>query len=74
MASLDKRADRLTQVRAQVDYHRQRLVLYQRLHGSSPCARLAELEHAYLSARDRLAGASTPDAPARDTGARPRRD
>ena len=58
MSPLDKRADRLTQVRAQVDYHRQRLVLYQRLHGSGPSARLAELEHAYSSARDRLAGAT----------------
>jgi hypothetical protein len=58
MSSLDKRADRLTQVRAQLDYHRQRLVLYQRLHGSRPSARLAELEDAYRSARDRLTGAS----------------
>jgi len=54
MTSLDKRADRLMQVRAQLDYHRQRLVLYRRLHGSAPCARLAELEHAYASARRRL--------------------
>ena len=74
MASLDKRADRLTQVRAQVDYHRQRLLLYQRLHGSQPSARLAELEHAYMSARDRLAGASNQPAPARDRGARSRGD
>jgi hypothetical protein len=64
MSSLDKRADRAAQVRAQVDYHRQRLALYKRLHGSRPCARLAELEHAYLSARDRLSGGS--DAPARE--------
>jgi hypothetical protein len=63
MSSLDKRADRLTQVRAQVDYHHQRLVLYQRLHGSRPSARLAELEHAYRSARDRLAGASGEETP-----------
>ena len=74
MASLDKRADRLTQVRAQVDYHRQRLLLYQRLHGSQPSARLAELEHAYLSARDRLAGASNQQGLARDGSARTRGD
>jgi hypothetical protein len=58
MSSLDKRADRLAQVTAQLDYHRQRLDLYRRLHGSAPCARLAELEHAYVSARNRLSGAS----------------
>ena len=69
MASLDKRADRLTQVRAQVDYHRQRLLLYQRLHGSQPSARLAE-----LSARDRLAGASNPQGLARDGRVRTRGD
>jgi hypothetical protein len=65
MSSPAKRADRLTQVRAQVDYHHQRLVLHQRLHGSRPSARLAELEHAYLTARDRLAGASSDGTPAR---------
>ena len=65
MAALDNRADRLAQVRAQVAYHGQRLDLYRRLHGSSPSARLTELEHAYTSARERLAGASTqmPDHP-----------
>ncbi|MEA2385624.1 MAG: hypothetical protein QOH72_5595 [Solirubrobacteraceae bacterium] len=57
MASLDKRADRVAQVRAQLDYHRKRLDLYQRLHGSRPCARLSELEHAYSDARHRLEGA-----------------
>jgi hypothetical protein len=71
MTSLDKRADRLAQVTAQVDYHRQRLVLYQRLHGSGPSARLSELEQAYLRARDRLADASNQQARARDTRARP---
>jgi hypothetical protein len=60
MAALDNRADRLAQVRAQVAYHGQRLDLYRRLHGSSPSARLAELEHAYTSARERLVGASPP--------------
>jgi hypothetical protein len=68
MASLDKRADRVAQVRAQLDYHRQRLDLYQRLHGSRPCARLAELEHAYSSARDRLAGAEAREAPGHGSG------
>jgi len=72
MASSDKRADRLTQVRAQMDYHRQRLVLHQRLHGSAPSARLAELEHAYLSARHRLAGEADQEAPERGSSARPR--
>jgi hypothetical protein len=58
MAASDNRADRLAQVQAQVAYHGQRLVLYQRLHGSRPSARLAELEHAYSCARERLAGAT----------------
>jgi hypothetical protein len=57
MATPDKRADRLAQVRAQVDYHQRRLVLYQRLHGSRPTARLDELEHAYRAARQRMAAA-----------------
>ena len=55
MSPLEKRADRLAQLRAQLDYHRQRLVLHQRLHGSRPSMRLTELEHAYTSARDRFA-------------------
>jgi hypothetical protein len=71
MSASDKRADRLDQVKAQVDYHRQRLVLYQRLHGSRPCARLAELEHAYVSARDRFAVASDRETVGRDTSAGP---
>jgi hypothetical protein len=71
MSSPDDRADRLTQVRSQVDYHHQRLVSYQRIHGLKPCMRLAELEGAYRSARDRLAGlADTPEAPERATSAR----
>jgi hypothetical protein len=61
MSELDRRADRLAQVQAQVDYHGQRLRLYQRLHGSRPSTRLAELEDAYTAARRRLAGAR--DAP-----------
>ena len=55
MAGLENRADRLAQIRAQVAYHGQRLALHQRLHGSSPCSRLSELEHAYSLARARLA-------------------
>ena len=62
MAAGDRRADRMAQVRAQVDYHGQRLRLYQRLHGPGPSARLAELEHAYAQARERLAGADEPAA------------
>jgi hypothetical protein len=58
MSALDRRADRLAQVQAQVDYHGLRLELHQRLHGSRPSARLAELQHAYTAARQRLAGAS----------------
>jgi len=60
MSALDRRADRLAQVHAQVQYHRQRLELYQRLYGSRPCDRLAELERAYASARERLADAAEP--------------
>jgi len=70
MSPLDKRADRAAQVRAQVDYHHQRLVLYRRLHGSRPCARLVELEDAYQSARHRLGGPAE-EAPGGDPRARP---
>jgi hypothetical protein len=69
MAEVDSRADRLAQVRAQVAYHGQRLALYQRLHGSSPCVRLSELEHAYSTARERLAGAAV-ELPGRGTPTR----
>jgi hypothetical protein len=62
VSSPQKRADRLDQVRTQVDYHRQRLVLYQRLHGSHPSARLAELEKAYLTAQKRMARVGGPSA------------
>lgn len=71
MSSPAKRADRLTQVRAQVDYHRQRLVLHQRLHGSRPSTRLAELEEAYFAARDRLVDASNDETPPRAPRNRP---
>ena len=64
MPAVDNRADRLAQVRAQVAYHGQRLALYQRLHGSSPSARLSELEHAYSSACKRHAGEACADSSA----------
>jgi hypothetical protein len=70
MSPLDKRADRLAQLRAQVDYHRQRLVLHQRLHGSQPSTRLSELEHAYFTARERFAGGSNRDTPKPERSAR----
>lgn len=70
MAALENRADRLAQVRAQVAYHGQRLDLYRRLHGSSPSARLAELEHAYTAARERLAASG----PSREASTPPRRE
>jgi hypothetical protein len=53
----------MAQVNAQVQYHGQRLELYQRLYGSRPCARLSELEHAYACARERQAGATDPPKP-----------
>jgi hypothetical protein len=65
MSTVDNRADRMAQVRAQVAYHGQRLVLHQRLHGSRPSARLEELEHAYNVARERLAGESDAALPRR---------
>jgi hypothetical protein len=61
----------MAQVQAQVAYHRQRLLLYQRLHGSGPSSRLAELEHAYDTARERLA-AATEETSNRGTGTRSR--
>lgn len=53
--SATERADRLAQVRSQVNYHRERLALYRRLHDPGSPQRLRDLEHAYVSARDRLA-------------------
>ena len=58
MSMVANRADRLDQVRAQVAYHRQRLVLYRRLHGVRLCSRLTDLEHAYVAARARLTSES----------------
>ena len=50
-----ERADRTAQIRSQLAYHRGRLELYRRLHGSGPSVRLRELEDAYLSVQARLA-------------------
>jgi hypothetical protein len=63
MSTVDHRADRMAQVRAQVAYHGQRLALHQRLHGSRPSARLADLEHAYDAARERLADETVAETP-----------
>ena len=60
MTSLEKRADRLAQVRSQVNYHGHRLTLYRQLHGSRPCDRLSQLENAYRTACDRLADEEAP--------------
>jgi hypothetical protein len=71
MSGPDRRADRLAQVQAQIDYHGQRLQLYQRLYGSHPCARLADLERAYAAVRERLARAAPPvGAPPAEAGVR----
>ena len=58
MALPDKRADRATQVTAQLEYHRQRLALHQRLHGAGPSNRRTELEHAYHRAQAMAADAA----------------
>jgi hypothetical protein len=58
MAPPDKRADRLTQLSAQLEYHRQRLALHERLHGAAPSARLSELQHAYQRAQALAADAT----------------
>jgi hypothetical protein len=63
MLPLEKRADRLAQVQAQVDYHGNRLAVYRRAHGSRPCIRLTELEAAYMAARTRLAGVAADATP-----------
>jgi hypothetical protein len=49
------RADRLAQVESQLNYHGQRLALYERLHGSKPCQRLTQLQEAVAGAENRLA-------------------
>ena len=57
--SASRRSSRLAQVESQVNYHRQRLELYVRLHGDKPSARLTELEEAAHGAQERLARYST---------------
>lgn len=49
------RSSRLAQVESQVNYHRQRLELYVRLHTDKPCQRLTQLEEAVRGAETRLA-------------------
>ena len=49
------RSSRLAQVESQVNYHRQRLELYVRLHSDKPCQRLTQLEEAVRGAEQRLA-------------------
>ena len=53
--SADGRSSRLAQVESQVNYHRQRLELYVKLHGDKPCQRLTQLQEAVRGAKDRLA-------------------
>jgi hypothetical protein len=49
------RSSRLAQVESQVNYHRQRLALYVKLHTDKPCQRLTQLEEAVRGAEERLA-------------------
>ena len=53
--SASGRSSRLAQVESQVNYHRQRLQLYVRLHTNKPCQRLTQLEEAVRGAEQRLA-------------------
>jgi len=53
--SASGRSSRLAQVESQVNYHRQRLELYVRLHTDKPCQRLTQLEEAVKGAEERLA-------------------
>lgn len=53
--STSGRSSRLAQVESQVNYHRQRLALYVRLHSDKPCQRLTQLEEAVRGAEQRLA-------------------
>ena len=53
--SASGRSSRLAQVESQVNYHRQRLALYLRLHTDKPCQRLTQLEEAVRGAEQRLA-------------------
>ena len=70
VSSPEKRADRPSQIRGQLDYHARRLALYQRLHGSRPSSRLTELEKAYHTAQQRMAGAGERDLPGPGASAR----
>lgn len=49
------RSSRQAQVESQVNYHRQRLALYVKLHGDKPCQKLTQLEEAVSGAQQRLA-------------------
>ncbi|MDP2712387.1 MAG: hypothetical protein Q8O56_14330 [Solirubrobacteraceae bacterium] len=49
------RSSRQAQVESQVNYHRQRLALYVKLHGDKPCQKLTQLEEAVSGAQKRLA-------------------
>ena len=53
--SASGRSSRLAQVESQVNYHRQRLALYVKLHTDKPCQRLTQLEEAVRGAEERLA-------------------
>jgi hypothetical protein len=53
--STSERSSRLAQVESQVNYHRQRLELYVRLHTDKPCQKLTQLEEAVRGAEARLA-------------------
>ena len=53
--SASGRSSRLAQVESQVNYHRQRLELYVRLHTDKPCQRLTQLQEAVTGAEARLA-------------------
>ncbi|HEV2775689.1 MAG TPA: hypothetical protein VGV90_08880 [Solirubrobacteraceae bacterium] len=55
MSASPGRSSRLAQVESQVNYHRQRLELYVRLHTDKPCQRLTQLEEAVRGAEQRLA-------------------
>ena len=59
------RSSRLAQVESQVNYHRQRLELYVRLHTDKPCQRLTQLQEAVTGAEDRLAQYAAKEAAAR---------
>ena len=53
-----ERSDRLAQVESQLNYHRERLARFRRLHGDAPSPKHRQLEDAYRSAQLRLAEAT----------------